>query len=487
VNPAHARLLRQARDLDRAGHGDAALAAYRAFLREEPHSAPGWADLGGLCLVLGRHEEGAQACREALGIDPQHRTGLINLAAALVELGRLDEAEILARRALALDPRAMDALLALGKCLIRKGDLDQGRAVLGEARRRGLEQHAAPGLLKHVAAMQGDWAALREDLERELPTFSGPVRRHEEAHIRLLFGELALGWDLNEARTEIPGLVLPERRFAEPRWDGGPFPGRSLLLHWEQGFGDTLMFLRYAPRVKALGGRVLVSAQRALADLAATCPGVDQVIPHGDPLPPFELQISLLSLPQVFRTDLGSIPADIPYLGVPPRVPNREAILGLLAGAAGRVKVGVAWAGKAGYKRDHERSLPAGTLAPLGALPGVAWFSFQVDGEQAAPLPGLVRLAPLLEDFSATAYALSGMDLVICVDTALAHLAGAMGIPTLVLLPFVPDFRWLLHRDDSPWYPSARLYRQPLPGDWPAVVGRVLADLSSSPSSPGST
>jgi hypothetical protein len=206
---------------------------------------------------------------------------------------------------------------------------------------------------------------------------------------------------------------------------------------------------------------------------------VDQVIPHGDPLPPFDLQVSLLSLPQVFATELGSIPAEIPYLGVPERVPNREPIVRILAASAGKVKVGLAWAGGTTYKRDNERSLAAGALAPLGVLPGVAWHSFQVGAEQAVPLPGMVPLAPLLSTFSDTAYALSGMDLVISVDTVVAHLAGALGIPTLVLLPFAPDFRWLLHREDSPWYPTLRLYRQPLPGDWAAVIGKVLADLRS--------
>ncbi|MDR3670821.1 MAG: tetratricopeptide repeat protein [Holophaga sp.] len=479
MKPQHARMLKQAWSLDRSGQAEQALAAYQAFLRVEPRSAVGWADLGGLCLVLGRLDEAQRACRQALQIDPGHRTAQINLAGALVDLGRLDEAETLCRRALALDPQSMDGLLALGKCLIRKGDQAQGRMVLREARIQGLARGAAPELLKHVSAMQGDWVALREDLERGLLHFSGAERDHEEAHIRLLFGELARGWSLNEARLKIPGLILPERHFSEPRWNGEPFPGRTLLLHWEQGFGDTVMFVRYAARVKALGGRVLLAAQRELADLLATCPGVDAVIPHGDPLPPFDLQIPLLSLPQVFGTELGSIPAEIPYLGVPQRVPNREAILRVLADAAGKVKVGLAWAGKPEHKRDRERSLAGAALAPLAALPGVAWHSFQLGGGQAAPLPGLVSLAPLLSSFSDTAYALSGMDLVICVDTALAHLAGAMGIPALVLLPFVPDFRWLLHRDDSPWYPSLRLYRQPLPGDWAAVIGKLVADLNA--------
>ena len=187
----------------------------------------------------------------------------------------------------------------------------------------------------------------------------------------------------------------------------------------------------------------------------------------------------MLSLPHRFGTDLDSIPCEVPYLDVPDQVPNRLAIRQpwppLRAGP------GWAWPGPEAPKhpRDQERSLPASALAPLGGLPGVAWHSFQIEPGSAPPLPGLVDLAPLLANFSDTAYALSGMDLVITVDTALAHLAGALGIPALVLLAFGPDSRWLLHRPDSPWYPSLRLYRQPRPGDWDPVLEALARDLGA--------
>ena len=206
------------------------------------------------------------------------------------------------------------------------------------------------------------------------------------------------------------------------------------------------------------------------------------MIPHGEPLPPFDLQLSLMSLPRVFRTDLSSIPCGIPYLDVPREIPHQKVFADLLAlaQAHGKARVAVVWAGSPAHKRDEERSIPAAELAPLAAFPEVAWFSFQLGRQELPPLPNLVSLAPLLTDFSATAYALSGMDLVITVDTALAHLSGAMGIPTLLLLAFQPDWRWMLDREDSPWYPSLRLYRQPAPGDWNSVIQRVLADLSGS-------
>ena len=195
-------------------------------------------------------------------------------------------------------------------------------------------------------------------------------------------------------------------------------------------------------------------------------------------MPPFDLQASLLSLPWIFRTDLSSIPAMVPYLNVPEEIPNRKALLERLAGTQGYTRIGLVWAGRPEHGRDFERSLPASALAPLAALSEVAWFSFQLGRPEVPALPNLFSLAPFLSDFSDTAYALSGMDLLITVDTSVAHLAGALGIPTLLLLPFQPDFRWMLRREDSPWYPTLRLYRQPAYGDWESVIRQVVSDLT---------
>ena len=300
-----------------------------------------------------------------------------------------------------------------------------------------------------------------------------------EAETLLLKGDLPLGWDLHEARLQVPGLITPKRYFTVPRWDGQPFPGRTLLLHYEQGLGDTLMFVRYATLVKALGGTVFLAAQAPLAEIVATCPGIDLVIPKGTPPPPFDMHMPLLSLPWVFRTDLGSIPARIPYLRVPATVPGREELDLLLALSEGTVRIGLAWQGSVHHPRNAVRSMPPIALAPLGALPGVAWHSFQFEAATMPSLPGLVEFGPLLKGFSSTAYALRHMDLVITVDTVVAHLAGALGIPTFLLLSHTHDWRWMLDRADSPWYPTLRLYRQPVPGDWDAVVQQILLDLSN--------
>jgi hypothetical protein len=323
--------------------------------------------------------------------------------------------------------------------------------------------------------------ARREQTRRDLlrAGISGPDAEWEQAGKSLIYGDLVRGWDLYEARHQIPGLITPERYFTHPRWEGEPFAGRTLLLHYEQGLGDTLMFVRYAPLVKALGGTVLLAAQAALAEVVATCPGIDVVIPKGTPPPPFDLHLPLLSLPWIFQTSLDTIPAEIPYLGVPKLAPNRQELDRELTRSMGSIRVGLAWQGSSAHPRDLERSIPPATLAPLAALPEVAWYGLQREGHLAEPFPGIQSLGPWLSNFSDLAHALSAMDLVITVDTAVAHLAGALGTPVLLLVTSWPDWRWMLDREDSPWYPTLRLYRQPKAGDWDSVVQRVLSDLTN--------
>jgi hypothetical protein len=375
-------------------------------------------------------------------------------------------------------PQMPSGPLGLAAAHARAGRLDEARPLLEDLLQRQPADLAAGNLLIQILIMQDDPTALRREIARRLEADRSIAHlAFERSHHTLLFGDLSEGWIQYESRWEVPGLIQPERHFTQPRWGGEPFPGKTLLLHYEQGLGDTLMFIRYAPLAKALGGRVLVAAQVPLADLVATCPGVDEVIPKGASLPPFDLHLPLLSLPRVFGTELDTIPADIPYLDVPAHVPNRSRLSAALAAAEGRTRIGLVWAGNPKHHNDANRSIPTRALAPLAELREVAWYSFQL-GRSAPPLPGIVTLDPLLRNLSDTAYALSGMDLVITVDTALAHLAGAMGIPTLLLLPLFPDWRWLLGREDSPWYPSMRLYRQPAAGDWDAVLRRIVEDLA---------
>jgi hypothetical protein len=332
-----------------------------------------------------------------------------------------------------------------------------------------------------ILAYEGNHLAACQEIRRWF-ALPGALSRAEEqwelSNLSLLFGDMLKGWEQYEARLHLPANSKPQSHPDHPRWEGEPFVGKTLLVDWEQGIGDTLMFVRYAPQVKALGGKVLWSVQPSLADVVATCPGVDEVIPMGRPLPPFDLHVPLLWLPWVFKTDLTSLPAEIPYLHVPGHVPNRQRLSEVLEASVGRARIGLAWAGNPVHVRDKERSMPAAVLEPLAALQGVAWHSFQFGPLEDVPLPGVIQLAPLLGSFSDTALAVAAMDLVITVDTALAHLAGAMGIPTFLLLHTFPDWRWFLGRQDSPWYPTMRIYRQPHPGDWESVLRQVISDLS---------
>ncbi len=429
-----------------------------------------------------------------------------------MQVGRWDSALGEFRAVLAVEPNRVDARRALAECLVKTARLDLAEQELIRVMKQEPGSLEAHQLLGHIFYSLGRWGDFQAEIDRfraldpdmdeggppgrfassasplalphgvPVPSPATPSARayleFEQGFLDLLFGRMPQGWEGHEARLRIPGLVGPTRTFTQPAWKGESFAGKTLLLCYEQGLGDTLMFIRYAPLAKALGGQVILEAQPSLAAVAATCPGVDRVIPRGEPLPPFDLHASLLSLPWLFRTDLSTLPAEIPYLDVPTLVPHRQVLSELLALTQGRTRIGLVWAGNPGHKRDGERSISASTLAPLGALPGVTWFSFQLGRTDVPPLPNMISLAPLLGDFSDTAYALSGMDLVITVDTALAHLAGAIGIPTLLLLTFQPDWRWMLDREDSPWYPSLHLYRQPRMGDWDSVIRRLVADLA---------
>lgn len=478
VNPEQSSQLEAARALDRLGQREQAVLGYRAILEQEPDHADTWAELGGLLMADGQLDLAQAACDRALALEPRNFAGLVNLACVAMHQGHLETAERGFRHAMGIEPLRSAARLLLADCLTKKGDLTQGRQILESLREEQPGNTTVLDRLNTLFVRQSDWPTLRKDLERQLVQYSGPEASYARSHLSLLFGDLPAGWEGFESRLGIPGRVLANRGFTQPRWQGAPFPGQTLLINWEQGFGDTLMFIRLVSRVKALGGRVLVEVQPPVADLVTTCPGVDAVIPQGCPLPHFDFHVGLLSLPFLFQTSLSALPGPVPYLDIPEAVPDRQAIAAVLAATVGQCRVGLCWAGNPGQAKDQRRSLQPAVLAPLAAVPGVAWHSFQFDAQELPPLPGLVVLGSLLKGFSNTAYALSGMDLVITVDTVLAHLAGALGIPTLLLLPFIPDWRWMLGRNDSPWYPSMRLYRQPTPGNWAAAVQDVVRDLA---------
>ncbi len=297
------------------------------------------------------------------------------------------------------------------------------------------------------------------------------------AYFRFLLGNLEEGWPEYEWRWKRRDFTLPP--FRQPLWDGSNLEGRTVLIFAEQGLGDTIQFIRYAGLVKQRGGKVIVQCQRLLLRLLATCAGIDRLVPEGDEPPPFDLQAPLLNLPGIFRTTVASIPGNTPYLRAD--CVSSDHWQKQLRGMPG-YKVGIAWQGNPDHALDRRRSLPLQSFAPLAELPRVRLVSLQKGPgreqltEQGERL-GVLDLTDRLEDFADTAALMSSLDLVITVDTAVAHLAGALHIPTWLVLPRIPDWRWLLERDDSPWYPSMRLFRQSTWGDWAGVIERLTEAL----------
>ena len=290
-----------------------------------------------------------------------------------------------------------------------------------------------------------------------------------EVHRALALALLAAG-DFEEGWREYDWRQ--RRRYPQPAWDGGPLAGRSILVYQEDGLGDTLQFARYVPLVAASGGRVILECAAPLARLLQRLAGVERVVVAGDPLPAFDTHAALMSLPACVGTTRDTIPRAVPYLAADPRlVESWRARLG----RADALSVGLVWRGNPCHPNDSNRSMRRADLAPLGRVPGVHLYGLQV-GPAGASVDG--NLGPQLNNFDDTAAVVSVLDLVITVDTSVAHLAGALGRPVWVLLSSPHDWRWHLEHETSPWYPSMRLYRQERPGDWGPVVERVAVELA---------
>lgn len=301
---------------------------------------------------------------------------------------------------------------------------------------------------------------------------------HAEAHwnralLLLLQGKYAEGWQEYEWRWKKRHFTSPKRDFPKPQWHSEPLTGKTILIHAEQGFGDTLQFCRYLPLLAASATQVVFECHPPLAVVMATLgPGIN-IVPMGQPLPSFDYHLPLLSLPCQLGTTLETVPCSIPYLYAPA---DRLLFWQSVVPQDGRCKVGLCWAGKS-YP-DPGRSIPAAALAPLAACTDAVFVSLQLGEGIERPAFSLIDLTMLVRDFADTAALLAQLDLVITIDTAVAHLAGALGVETWVLVPAAPDWRWGLGRDDCPWYPSMRLYRQQQTGQWDEVLEQVATALS---------
>lgn len=443
-----------------------------------PGDAPAWLALSALHLARGDVAAAAHACRGALQRAPDLPECHMEQGSIFAAAGQFDLAEAAYRRALSLRPGDADALVNIGSALFRQGRLEEAAAAHRDAIARN-PSHAYAS--KNLAAA---WRALGR-YEEALVSYRQAIAlqpalaeaHRDEALLLLLLGDYANGWEKYEWRWRC--RAVGARPLAGDRWNGESVDGEALLLHAEQGLGDTIQFARYAPLVASRGVRVVLAVPEALRTLMAGGLAGGLQVRAAETLPPGRYRHAyLLSLPRIFRTRLDTIPAAIPYIKPPPDALARWA--GALP-QAGELRIGLAWAGNPRHENDANRSLPLETLLPLLSIPGTRFASLQVGDAAAAigraPAPPILDWGSRLTGFADTAGAMANLDLVIAVDTAVAHLAGAMGKPVWLLLPHVPDWRWLLGREDSPWYPTMRLFRQPSRGDWTAVVARVAAEL----------
>ncbi|HEX3939736.1 MAG TPA: tetratricopeptide repeat protein [Xanthobacteraceae bacterium] len=467
------------------GHHDTALVLIQAALRSDGDRADGFASLGLVFHCLRRYKDALASYDAGLALDPANAELLNRRGVALLELGRPREALENFECVLAGDPQHFEALGNYGNALIKLNRPQEAVAAYDRALSKVPENaqlltNRAVALRRLDRPQEAVMSASRALVGN--PGFA--QARFVESVARLTLGDFAAGWRGYESRWSVGLLASQRRGFTAPQWLGNQTPqhmldGKVILLHAEQGFGDTIQFARYAALVARLGAaKVFLEVQRELKSLLTGIAGVDAVIARGDPLPSFDLHCPLLSLPLALATELQTTPADVPYV----TATDEKIALWRDRLPPQRPLIGVAWSGDRGHDNDLNRSIALEMLAPLFEGAGATFVSLQYDlreSDQAAfrRCPNLFRLETKFSDFADSAAVVSLMEAVVAVDTAVAHLAGAMAKPLLLLLPYAADFRWLRERPDTPWYPSARLYRQPAFGDWPSAIAALRQDL----------
>lgn len=419
--------------------GDVALAEsfYRQAIAADPGYMPAHYNLGNALRQQGRSDEALAAYEAAARLAPDDYEIQVNIGVALTEASRLDEAISAFDRAAALAPAALEPLLNRGVALDRSRRYEEAIA---------------------------EWSKV---IARD-PACS--IARYYRSMANLRLGRWQQGFAEFEARLDQPDAVPQDLLEGKPKWDGSALAGKTLLIYPEQGMGDMLQFLRYAPLCKAAGARVMVCCQPPLASLLSTVSDVDLVTPDGVALPePFDTYISVMSLPQVcgHHPELPPLRLDVPLLPLPE-----------IATAKG-LKVGICWQGNLLQSRDRERSVPRSEVARhFAGMDNVSFFSLQVDGES---LEFATPLAPYIMDFSDTARLARQLDLVVSIDTSVAHLCASLDLPTWVMLSYSPDWRWGVGGPATPWYPHARLFHQAAPGDWSAPLAEIATRLRQMP------
>jgi tetratricopeptide (TPR) repeat protein len=497
------------------GRLEEAIIAYRRALRFQPDLAVARNNLGAALKTLGRLDEAISCYRQVLRLQPDYADAHANLGNALAAQDMLEEAVASYRRALSLRPDRAETHYNLGYALSKHGRTNEASAAFQAALRLKPDHVEALfnlGIILHELGKLDEALTLYERALAANPQHAGS--HINSGFLWLVRGDFVRGWSEFEWRwrtTEMPGYS-----FHQPRWNGESLAGKTILLYAEQGLGDTLQFIRYASLVKTTGPTIIVECQPPLQRLLAGSRGIDRLITRGTPFPTFDVHAPLLSLPAILNTTLTNIPAPIPYLNTEAtlfndwrtelsevrspmsrqsgvrspvsEVRSHSADIGLRTPDTGRFfRVGIAWQGNPGRPDDAHRSIPLSYFARLSRVPGVHFVSLQKGPgtEQLSALANgfaMLDLSSRLDEtagpFMDTAAVMKNVDLVIAADTAVPHLAGALGIPVWLALSLVPDWRWLLERQDSPWYPTMRLFRQTRYGQWDDVFDRIAAELT---------
>jgi tetratricopeptide (TPR) repeat protein len=498
------------------GQAERGIALMQTSLEIKPNQAHALSNLGNALTTLGRFEEALEACERAVALQPENQDAFNNLGNALSELGRGDEAVAAYDRAITLKPDFAVVFDNKGKLLRRLGRFEESLAAFSQylALQDSAEAHANRGFMlrelgrfdealaaydravaldpRFLEALNNRGVVLNElrRLEESLAAFDQALAvdpayadaAWNKALVLLLHERYAEGWPLFEWRWRRAEQLAHNMPFMPADWlKQAEVAGKTVRLRAEQGLGDTLQMLRYAPILADMGARVTVAVQAPLGEIARSVRGVSEVIVEGEALPACDLRCMMMSLPFVFGTTVDTIPAEVPYVRT--SAAARDAWAGRL-GPRTRPRIGLAWSGSRIHPNDQNRSLPLETLLPL--LDADADFvSLQVEHREAdeALLRADGRIRRFdgeIRSFMDTAALIEQMDLVIAVDTSVAHMAGALGRPVWLMLARTPDYRWHLGREDSPWYPSARLFRQPAFGDWDGVareIGKALTAL----------
>ncbi|MGD0141452.1 MAG: tetratricopeptide repeat-containing glycosyltransferase family protein [Tepidisphaeraceae bacterium] len=442
-----------------------------------PNVADYHGNLGEYLRALGRMPESIASFERAVALDGSDPVIRNSFGVALAEARQLEAAIAQFRRAIELKGDYADPHSNLGAVLNSMDRLDEAMAEIQTAIAMNPQLPGAYNNLGNVLFGRGEFARVISVLSNVLSSNPDDAKIHANLALAyLVTGDFERGWCEYEWRLRVPAIV-GTRQIPQPRWDGGDLQGKTILLHAEQGFGDMIQFARFIPRVAGRGGRVILECPVETMRLFRDFPGVSQLAERDKPLPDFDVQCPLMSLAGLFGVTEQTIPREVPYLKADPELARQWA--GRFDSAGDRLRVGLAWAGRPEHAKDRNRSMKLEQFAPLASVQNAAFYSLQMGqaAAQAAHPPSGLNLTDWtkdVRDFADTAAMVAHLDLLVTVDTSVAHLAGAMGKPVWLLLPHIPDWRWMLDRSDSPWYPTMRLFRQTTRGDWADVLRRVV-------------